>query len=462
MENSGVSRQILLFIDGLIVMSSFWIVAFMRAPIRALLGQSQVEQFVLENLSLVIIVSIPMVPLVLEALGFYTVNYRWRVNLKKLISGLIFCSFVTLLIMIVTRSVVESRFFMLNYPITLFMLLSLRSYIVHHFIKSKAGKDSLKKSVQIFGSSEEVEKFVTDVNDERGMSWDIQEPIDLLNEETEGLVNLMKERSVATAIFLTGDLPYNKVSNVVELCESMGVEALVVTDFLRAKLSVPDIDTVGGRTMIALRSTPSLSYSLLGKKALDRLGALVLIFLTLPFWIIAAVGIFLKSKGPVFFKQKRAGLYGRPFVMWKFRTMHTDAEAQLAKVKKEVGNQMDGPVFKLDHDPRVFGWGSFLRKTSIDELPQLINVLKGEMSLVGPRPLPLYEVEEFQKSEHRRRLSVKPGITCLWQAGGRNSITSFEEWVDMDLDYIDNWSFFLDLKILLMTVPAVLMSKGAK
>jgi|GEM_PF-7050070 len=303
MENSGVSRQILLFIDGLIVMSSFWIVAFMRAPIRALLGQSQVEQFVLENLSLVIIVSIPMVPLVLEALGFYTVNYRWRVNLKKLISGLIFCSFVILLIMIVTRSVVESRFFMLNYPITLFMLLSLRSYIVHHFIKSKAGKDSLKKSVQM-------------------------EPIDLLNEETEGLVNLMKERSVATAIFLTGDLPYNKVSNAVELCESMGVEALVVTDFLRAKLSVPDIDTVGGRTMIALRSTPSLSYSLLGKKALDRLGALVLIFLTLPFWIIAAVGIFLKSKGPVFFKQKRAGLYGRPFVMWKFRTMHTDAEAQ--------------------------------------------------------------------------------------------------------------------------------------
>lgn len=142
--------------------------------------------------------------------------------------------------------------------------------------------------------------------------------------------------------------------------------------------------------------------------------------------------------------------------------MHPDAEAQLKKVKEDVGNQMEGPVFKLDNDPRVFGFGSILRKTSIDELPQLLNVLSGEMSLVGPRPLPIYEVEEFQKSEHRRRLSVKPGITCFWQAGGRNTITSFEEWVAMDLKYIDNWSFLLDIKILLQTIPAVLFSRGAK
>lgn len=142
--------------------------------------------------------------------------------------------------------------------------------------------------------------------------------------------------------------------------------------------------------------------------------------------------------------------------------MHPDAEYQLNQIKAEVGNEMDGPVFKLENDPRVFSFGNLIRRTSIDELPQLINVFLGDMSLVGPRPLPVYEVEEFQKSEYRRRLSVKPGITCFWQAGGRNSITDFEDWVALDLKYIDNWSFWLDLKILCMTIPAVLCSKGAK
>ena len=147
--------------------------------------------------------------------------------------------------------------------------------------------------------------------------------------------------------------------------------------------------------------------------------------------------------------------------MWKFRTMVPDAEALLAKTKEEHGNHMNGPVFKLQRDPRVFAFGAFLRKTSIDEFPQLLNVLRGQMSLVGPRPLPLYEVDAFEKSEHRRRLSVKPGITCEWQAGGRNRITSFEEWVEMDLQYIDNWSLWLDIKILIRTVPAVLLGRGA-
>jgi len=148
--------------------------------------------------------------------------------------------------------------------------------------------------------------------------------------------------------------------------------------------------------------------------------------------------------------------------MRKFRTMVPNAEELLNEIKASHGNEMGGPVFKLDKDPRVFSFGAWLRKFSIDELPQLLNVVSGDMSLVGPRPLPLYEVEAFSEMAHRRRLSVKPGITCEWQVSGRNKITKFEDWVAMDLQYIDNWSLWLDFIILLRTIPAVLFGHGAK
>ena len=146
--------------------------------------------------------------------------------------------------------------------------------------------------------------------------------------------------------------------------------------------------------------------------------------------------------------------------MWKFRTMCADAE----QLRDELAsrNVMRGPVFKVEDDPRVTQFGKWLRRTSMDELPQLYNVLKGEMSLVGPRPLPLYEVEKFERTAHRRRLSMKPGLTCLWQIRGRNKVTDFRDWVRMDLEYIDNWSVFLDLYILVRTIPVVLAGSGAK
>ena len=139
--------------------------------------------------------------------------------------------------------------------------------------------------------------------------------------------------------------------------------------------------------------------------------------------------------------------------------MHTNAEAQQEQLTAQ--NQMDGPVFKIKNDPRIFGFGNLLRRLSIDELPQLINVIQGDMSLVGPRPLPVYEINRIEKHAQRRRLSVKPGLTCLWQISGRNGITNFEDWVALDLKYIDNWSLWLDMKILLQTVPAVLRGSGA-
>jgi lipopolysaccharide/colanic/teichoic acid biosynthesis glycosyltransferase len=146
--------------------------------------------------------------------------------------------------------------------------------------------------------------------------------------------------------------------------------------------------------------------------------------------------------------------------MYKFRTMTTDAEQQKAALMER--NQMSGPVFKVENDPRIFPFGRLLRKYSIDELPQLINVLSGDMSLVGPRPLPVDEVANIADAAHRRRLSVNPGLTCLWQISGRNEIRDFDRWVALDLEYIDNWSLWLDIKILLRTIPAVLLGSGAR
>jgi lipopolysaccharide/colanic/teichoic acid biosynthesis glycosyltransferase len=173
-----------------------------------------------------------------------------------------------------------------------------------------------------------------------------------------------------------------------------------------------------------------------------------------------ALLIKLTSPGPVLFRQQRSGLNGRPFCIYKFRTMMTNAE----QVKHELAamNEMTGPVFKITNDPRVTPVGKWLRKFSLDEFPQLFNVLRGEMSLVGPRPLPVDEVRRFNDLAHRRRLSVKPGLTCLWQVSGRNKISDFKEWVRLDLEYIDNWSIWLDLQILLRTVPVVLAGTGAK
>ena len=209
--------------------------------------------------------------------------------------------------------------------------------------------------------------------------------------------------------------------------------------------------------MIGMRRTPTSEGKLLLKRLLDLFGSLVGLILLSPLMIGTAIIIKVTDPGPIFFSQVRSGRNGRKFRMHKFRSMVVNAEALKAKLMAQ--NEMDGPVFKMKHDPRITRIGRFIRKTSIDELPQLFNVLLGEMSLVGPRPPLPSEVAKY-KPWQRRRLSVKPGITGPWQVSGRNEI-SFEQWMEMDLEYIDNWSLWLDIRIIFMTVPVVLMKKGA-
>lgn len=191
---------------------------------------------------------------------------------------------------------------------------------------------------------------------------------------------------------------------------------------------------------------------------MDVIGACVGIVAGMPLFALIAVLIKLTSPGPVFFKQIRCGLWGKPFLMYKFRTMLADAESRKHELWHR--NEMQAPAFKIADDPRITRVGKVLRKLSIDELPQLWNILKGEMSLVGPRPHLYAEVAHYQ-SWHRRRMDMKPGLTCLWQICGRNRIASFDEWIRMDLDYYDRWSLGLDIQILFRTVFRVLLGHGA-
>jgi lipopolysaccharide/colanic/teichoic acid biosynthesis glycosyltransferase len=193
------------------------------------------------------------------------------------------------------------------------------------------------------------------------------------------------------------------------------------------------------------------------KRLIDLIGAAVLLTLSAPVLALAALAIKIDSRGPVLFRQVRCGMNGRPFQIVKLRTMTTDAEERKAALMEQ--NEMDGPVFKIRKDPRVTRVGKWLRRCSIDELPQFWNVLVGDMSFVGPRPPVPGEVAEYATFD-RRRLSMRPGITCLWQVGGRNSI-GFADWVKLDLEYIDTWSMALDLKILLRTIPAIFRGTGS-
>jgi exopolysaccharide biosynthesis polyprenyl glycosylphosphotransferase len=194
------------------------------------------------------------------------------------------------------------------------------------------------------------------------------------------------------------------------------------------------------------------------KRLIDLVISLLALIILSPLFVLIALVIKLDSRGPAFFRQQRVGLKRRVFRMHKFRTMDVDAERRLNEL--EDHNEVNGAAFKMSRDPRVTRVGRTLRRLSLDELPQFIDVLRGDMSLVGPRPLPPRDVERFDKSWQKRRFSVKPGLTCLWQVNGRHEI-DFEHWMELDLQYVDNWSLAMDFDILLKTVPAVLRGNGA-
>jgi exopolysaccharide biosynthesis polyprenyl glycosylphosphotransferase len=448
-------------LDGALLVLAFWAAHVIRSGLPLAFDSVPViPDF--NDFRWVLFILMPFGPIILEMQGFY--SHILQKTVVKSTMQLGRAGFVLGLLI-----AMSAFFFKYTFPsravLVIFALLALgallgRERVTVAYLRKKGSSGQFRESVLLAGTPGDVVQLEKSLTAEQLVEMEIVGRIDIEAQPISALVEALHRHSVSRVIFAGGHSHLNRLQEAIAACEVEGVEAWLLADFIKTSIARPDFDAIGDRPMLVFRTTPDISWALLVKGVIDRVGAFLLLIPASVIMLIAAAAIRLTSPGPVVFRQMRAGKHGKPFTMYKFRTMVTDAEMRQSEL--QVFNQMSGPVFKIERDPRITPLGQYLRKWSVDELPQLFNVLQGHMSLVGPRPLPIYEVEKFENTAQRRRLSVKPGLTCLWQVSGRNHVTDFHEWVRLDLKYIDNWSIWLDIKILIMTVPAVLMGLGAK
>ncbi len=274
----------------------------------------------------------------------------------------------------------------------------------------------------------------------------------------DDLAALLERRPIDLVVFAVSRERLHGMSHAVSICQEQGVAVKIGLDLFPEHAARLTVEELEGIPVLSYASTPQAVLPLVTKRALDVVASALALAVLSPLLLLVALAVRLDSPGPVLFRQRRVGLNGRPFTLYKFRSMRHGAEAEQARLLAR--NEMDGPVFKLRDDPRVTRLGRTLRRTSIDELPQLWNVFRGEMSLVGPRPPLPDEVRRYERWQ-RRRLSVKPGLTCTWQVSGRSEV-GFRRWMELDLAYIDGWSLWSDVRIVLRTIPAVILGRGAR
>lgn len=273
------------------------------------------------------------------------------------------------------------------------------------------------------------------------------------------LEKIMQEHAIGQVYIMNRKTDLVDIQEYIDICLDMGVSVRIIVKLFQAHGAQRYVSSVGTYPVVTYHRVCLDDASKAMKRIIDIIGSLIGIIVFSPIMLVTAIAIKLDSKGPVIFKQKRAGINGSTFMMYKFRSMCVDAEELKAKLQAQ-NEVKDGMMFKIKDDPRITKVGKFIRKTSIDELPQFFNVLFGSMSLVGTRPPTLDEVEKYERT-HWRRMSIKPGITGMWQVSGRSEITDFDEIVELDTIYIDKWSIWLDFKIMFKTVLSMLQRKGA-
>lgn len=378
---------------------------------------------------------------------------------------------VVFIVLFILNVYYVSRAIVLSFAvIDMLLMIGIRILLLHNFRKA-LGEGRGLLSVLVIGSGDRAAQITKTLKKKAEWGIDIIGYLDndpalvgstVLDNQVLGTVNdihtMLKSHVIDEVIVAIPRSMIADVDSIALACEEEGVKFRFMADIFNLAAARISLTNLAGIPLLTLDPVALDETKLMIKRGLDLFLTLIALPFILPVIVVVALAIKLDDGGPIFFIQQRVGLKKRIFPMLKFRTMHVNAEEMLKDI--EHLNEMDGPNFKIANDPRITRVGRFLRHTSLDELPQLLNVIRGEMSLVGPRPMSIRDVELFDKGIQRKRFSVKPGITCIWQVSGRNELP-FHKWLELDLLYIDTWSLSLDIWILLKTIPVVLLRKGA-
>jgi exopolysaccharide biosynthesis polyprenyl glycosylphosphotransferase len=389
---------------------------------------------------------------------------NWKDEFVDVLRAVVFCTLILATLILLAEWRVFPKRFLLIFTATSFAILFLIRLFKRSLLKQFRLRGRNLRSVVVIGAGARGQKIVELIRENPEIGYHFAGFVDDLN--VPGIIGNLSQIPQVLAENVIDEviicLPiktfYDKMESIARTAEEQGITVRLHSDLFNLKLARAVPGEIGEAPILSLYTTRLSEWQMFLKNSTDFICASVLVFILAPLMFVIAALIKLTSPGPVLFIQERVGLNKRRFKMFKFRTMVVDAVEQQKNL--ETLNEANGPVFKIKNDPRITPIGKWLRKTSLDELPQLFNILLGDLSLVGPRPLPERDFQKFNKLWFNRRFSVKPGITCIWQISGRSE-TSFDKWILQDLEYIDKWSLGLDLKILFKTIPAVLRGTGA-
>ncbi|MEE4310674.1 MAG: sugar transferase [candidate division KSB1 bacterium] len=482
-EKEVLIINLMKIIDALVIILSFGIAYFIDDFIRSVYDFGQMAYaiepsirglfyFARMNLALTLS-SVPTWIFLLTISAFYK-DFRTK-PFRKIIRIVIKVGILSFLVLssviFIFKMKMTSRLFVGIFTMTTIFLLIIEKKFVYYLLNKVHEQGFNQINLLIVGTGRRAQEFIKVVKEHSNWGLKIVGLIDdehgMFGKEIEGyrvlgriqdIPFIIHRKVIDRVIFVVPRLWLNRLDEVILACEREGIATSISMDLYDLRIAHIRQTNFNGFPLLEFETFHAREYELLLKRFFDIVLSSIFLILGAPILLITAIAIKLESKGPVFYKQVRSGINGRKFTLYKFRSMIPGAE--MKKKHLEKMNEMDGPVFKIKQDPRITKVGKFIRKFSIDELPQLINVLKGDLSIVGPRPPLPVEVDMYEHWQ-RRRLSLKPGLTCIWQVSGRNKV-KFDRWMEMDLEYIDSWSLWLDTKILFKTFFVVLFGYGAQ